>query len=268
MDTVARMLKDTKSITYTYDAYKSPTQRYDLLTHRDNKYVILHLPHAAYNDAVTRADVYVNWINNKQPDFIEEQRISDYSALVELIDAVEHNFDFSPLLKKYGILEVYGEAGATAHLRTYNDDFLNTNPVYGFNLEYIKRRCAVIYSQYRAWLSYVSTGTVDSAWKHYSQVRAKYDNLVSLTAPAPTQTRFCSSFLDVVESLLADLFILGNNALIDGQRIVQCRACGKEFVGTYNKNRQFCESCSTPAAKQKMYRMRKKEARHAQENNP
>ena len=268
MDTISMVLKNTKSIPYIYHAYKSPSHRYDLLTHDDKKYVILHLPSEAYTNSTTRSVVYLNWINNKQPDFIEEQQISDYSPLIDLVDAVKHNCDFTTVLEKYGLLDNYGEHGAASYFNTYEDDFLDTAPFFGFNLDYVKRRCTSIYFHYRAWQSFVCDGIVDPKWKYYTSISPRYNTIISFSEPNVIQDRYCASFLDVVESLLGDLFYLGANALQDGQRILRCRSCNKEFVGTYNKNRQFCEDCSTPAAKQKMYRTRKKEAQHAQESNP
>lgn len=268
MDTVAMILKKTKSIPYTYHAYKSPTHKYDLATHSDNKYVILHLPSEAYATAETRSAVYLNWINDKQPDLIEERQITDYSPLIDLVDAVERHFDFTTVLEKYGILDNYGEYGAASYINTYKDEFLDNTPFFGFNLDYVKRRCASVYFHYRAWLSFVSDGTIDPEWKYYTSISARYNTIIGFTESGVIQDRYCASFLDVVESLLSDLFYLGDKVLQDGQRILRCRSCNKEFVGTYNKNRQFCENCSTPAAKQKMYRMRKKEAQHAQESNP
>lgn len=268
MDAVAMILKETKSIPYTYHAYISPTHEYDLVSHNDSKYIILHLPSEAYATSKTRSAVYINWINNQQSDFIEERRITDYSPLIDLVDAIEQHNDFSMLLKKYGILDNYGECGAARYNDTYSDVFLDNSPFFGFNLDYVKRRCASIYFHYRAWLSFVCDGIVDPRWKYYTGITARYNTFIAFNESGIIQDRYCASFLDVVESLIGDLFYLGDKALQDGQRILRCRSCNNEFVGTYNKNRQFCENCSTPAAKQKMYRMRKKEAQHAQENHP
>ena len=262
MDCLTMFLHERKSISYCYDAYISPTNHYPIVKDAEgNEYVVLDIPQAEQGS--TRAEVYLNWIDDGNDDFVQARVIDTYAPLIELVECVEGRLPWSELLLRHGLLET----NDTMSSEKYIHDGWCYQPWWGFDYQYVKQKMYSIYWKYQSWLSFINTGRVSEQLKVFSFACGRYKNLVSIDEQGHVQEqRLCQSWLDLVESQLGDLYLLGKKVL-DDQSIFRCHACGEMFIGAFNKNKRLCPQCDTPAAKQKRYRTRLKEAAHANENH-